>query len=204
MHHLRPGYLTAKSSINGYAAALLLSLLALGIVLAAGTRIGPSPFVIFTLAVILSAGYGGLGPGLFTILFGVITTAIFLGPAFGIIAGTPDGNGYFIRFAASSLLVTIVAAYLRTSQRRIGLLQQQTVDILESISDAFLVLDNEWRFSYINPKAAEMTRRKPEELLGKNVWEAFPEMVNTIYDEKYHEAIAEQKPVRFENFNPVY
>ena len=81
--------------------------------------------------------------------------------------------------------------------------------ILESITDAFYAVDREWRLTYINERALrymqvfkndnDLTR---EELLGKNVWEEFPEAVSTVFYDKYHEALREQKVVDLEEYYP--
>jgi PAS domain S-box-containing protein len=55
--------------------------------------------------------------------------------------------------------------------------RERATDILESISDAFYAVDKEWRFTYVNGKAEELWGRSSEELLGKIVWEEFPEAV---------------------------
>jgi PAS domain S-box-containing protein len=87
--------------------------------------------------------------------------------------------------------------------------QRQIENMLESITDAFVALDREWRYTYINERALgriqrargeELTR---EDLLGKNIWEIFPEGVGSVYYEKYHEAMREHKTVEFEEYSPV-
>ena len=56
--------------------------------------------------------------------------------------------------------------------------RERATDILESISDAFYAVDREWRFTYVNGKAEELWGRSREGLLGKNLWEEFPDAVN--------------------------
>jgi PAS domain S-box-containing protein len=53
--------------------------------------------------------------------------------------------------------------------------------ILESISDQFLSLSKDWRFTYFNQHAAAQMRRlgkDPKRLIGKVLWEEFPEVPN--------------------------
>ena len=76
------------------------------------------------------------------------------------------------------------------------------LDIFESITDAFFVLNNKWRFTYLNSEAERVLFRSREELLGKNVWEEFPETFNSTYYREYHRAVAEQVSVEFEEFYP--
>jgi PAS domain S-box-containing protein len=73
---------------------------------------------------------------------------------------------------------------------RAGAWRHRLADILESVSDAFYALDREGRFTYVNEKAAELLRRPRGELLGKKVWEEFPESVGTVFDETLREAVA--------------
>lgn len=71
---------------------------------------------------------------------------------------------------------------------------------LESISDAFILLDHQWRFSFLNSQAEILVQRRREELLGANIWDAFPEAVGTTFQTKYQRAISEGLAVRFQEF----
>ena len=73
-------------------------------------------------------------------------------------------------------------------------------NILESISDAFYALDREWRFTYLNGQCELLVRRRREELLGRNIWEEFPEAARSVFQEQYHRAMAEGVAVTFETF----
>ncbi|HKG91863.1 MAG TPA: PAS domain-containing protein [Gemmatimonadaceae bacterium] len=72
--------------------------------------------------------------------------------------------------------------------------------VLGSISDAFFALDREWRFTYVNDRAAEVLERRRAELLGHNLWDEFPAAVGSRFDHEYHRALATQTPVVFEEF----
>ena len=76
------------------------------------------------------------------------------------------------------------------------------LDILESISDAFFSLDQEWRFTYLNSQATRVLNRSKDELIGKIVWEEFPGSEDSIFGQEYRRAIAEQVTVTFESFYP--
>jgi PAS domain S-box-containing protein len=85
-------------------------------------------------------------------------------------------------------------AALLESNRRIG-------NIFESITDAFFALDRQWRYTYVNGKAEQMLGRRREDVLGKKIWDEFPDLVKTIFDQEYHQAAAEQRPVEFTAFD---
>ena len=86
-----------------------------------------------------------------------------------------------------------VEAKLRSSD-------EQIVNFLEGMSDAFFALDTDWRFSYVNYKAAQFLQRSPEELFGKNFWEEFPGLINSVFYDQYHKAVAKQVGVIFEKY----
>lgn len=73
---------------------------------------------------------------------------------------------------------------------------------MERIPEAFFALDKEWRFVYLNSEAERVLFRSREDLLGKNVWEEFPEAVGSMFYREYHKAIAERMTVEFEKYYP--
>jgi PAS domain S-box-containing protein len=75
-------------------------------------------------------------------------------------------------------------------------------NVLESMTDAFLATDREWRVAYVNRQAERALRRSREELLGRNLWEAYPDAVGSTFYRKYHEVIASGEPAHFEEYYP--
>jgi PAS domain S-box-containing protein len=75
--------------------------------------------------------------------------------------------------------------------------------ILDKITAAYVEFDPGWRYVYINAAAAQMLGRAPEELIGKNLWEEFPELIGTMTDQEFHRAERERVDVRFAYFSPV-
>src|SRR4051812_9870477 len=80
----------------------------------------------------------------------------------------------------------------------------RTEAILESISDEFFALDRDWRYTFINERAlAENGRMKGRtlvsaELLGRTVWDVFPELVGTTFHHEAHRAVREHAVLEFE------
>jgi len=69
---------------------------------------------------------------------------------------------------------------------------------LESISDAVLMLGHKWEIRYMNGNAERLTHVQRDDVVGRNVWEVFPEAVGGPYYRAYHQAIATNTPVAFE------
>jgi PAS domain S-box-containing protein len=75
---------------------------------------------------------------------------------------------------------------------------QQITNILESIGEAFIALDREWRITYVNRETARLNNKTPEEFMGKTHWEVWPWSVGTIVEQEYRRAVAERVAVHFE------
>lgn len=104
-----------------------------------------------------------------------------------------------------SFLSNIVFNLATTIQRiKTNIALQKSLDeknnILESIGDAFISLDKNWTITYWNNKTEKIIGLNREEVFGKNFWELFPQIKNTIRETKYKEAMLEQKTVYFQTF----
>jgi PAS domain S-box-containing protein len=80
----------------------------------------------------------------------------------------------------------------------------QAARILDSVSDAFVALDREWRYTHVNRKAAATFGRTPEQMIGKHIWTEFPEGVGQPFYHAYHRAMAEGEFVFLEEYYPPY
>jgi two-component system sensor kinase FixL len=50
---------------------------------------------------------------------------------------------------------------------------------LDSLLEGFQIIDREWRYVYVNPAAAVHGRSRPEDLIGRTMWEAYPGVQNS-------------------------
>lgn len=73
--------------------------------------------------------------------------------------------------------------------------------IFDRISDAFMALNNDWCYTYMNHKAGEILNRKPEEMIGKNIWTQFPNSINGKFYNQCHQSLKNQEHIHFEEFN---
>lgn len=69
---------------------------------------------------------------------------------------------------------------------------------LETMNDAFYALDAQWCFTYVNRQAERLLDRGREELLGRNIWQEFPEALGSPFQEGYERAVATGQPVVFD------
>ena len=82
---------------------------------------------------------------------------------------------------------------------RVGARLQRT---LETITDAFYTLDRQWRFTYVNPEAERLQQRTRAQLLGRSVWDVFPEAVGTLFHTEFHRAVQTGETAIFESYYP--
>jgi PAS domain S-box-containing protein len=90
----------------------------------------------------------------------------------------------------------------QSSQDLVHLSDIQVINILERITDGFVAIDHDWRYIYVNHQAEQLTGIKREDLLGKRVWDVYPEAVGTLFYQKYHEAMRTQQSLSFEDYYP--
>lgn len=74
----------------------------------------------------------------------------------------------------------------------------------DRISDAFVALDNDWCYTYVNKKAGEIFNRKPKEMIGKHIWTEFPEAVNQPFFKAYYQAAENQQYINVEEYYALY
>lgn len=74
--------------------------------------------------------------------------------------------------------------------------------ILDQLADGIAIFDPEWNIVWLNRAGAALLERPPEELIGRNLWSAFPESEASELYRQYHKAVSEQREVAFEVFYP--
>ncbi len=76
-------------------------------------------------------------------------------------------------------------------------LESELNEVLERVTDAVYALDDRWRFTYVNDRAETIFGRDASELLGREIWEVFPEG-EPLARERFERAMDSQEPVQFE------
>ena len=92
---------------------------------------------------------------------------------------------------------------LKKTQENLVRAHRKITTILESITDAFVSFDRQWRFTYVNDTACQLLTRPREELLGKMALDAFPETFRRRFHTDLEQAVHNNTPVHFEDFFPL-
>ncbi len=128
----------------------------------------------------------------------------------GLEAGADD---YLIKpFSARELMARVEATLKLAQMRQEATRREQELRIeaqsaeanlervLASINDQFLMLDREWRYIYVNDRVVEAVGKGKEDLLGKCIWDVFPETLESEFYIEVHRAVTEQTVVQFEYY----
>jgi len=78
-------------------------------------------------------------------------------------------------------------------------------NIIERVNDGIIALDNDWRYTYVNARAARMLQREnTQDLIGKQIWTEFPESVGQPFHQAYLKAYETQHVIVFEEYYPQW
>jgi two-component system cell cycle sensor histidine kinase/response regulator CckA len=72
--------------------------------------------------------------------------------------------------------------------------------VLDTISEAYIRLDAQLRFTFVNRAAAPLLGMSPGDLIGKTPWDSRPECAGTNLEEGLRRAQAQNTTVSFENY----
>jgi len=88
----------------------------------------------------------------------------------------------------------------KTAEEEIRKKTAQVENILESITDGFIALDNNLKYTYANKKIGHMLGCDPESLIGRRVWEVFPDAIESATYNAFNKAIETQQYVCHEDY----
>jgi PAS domain S-box-containing protein len=171
------------------------------------------PYVTLYIAVAIVAWLAGWRPALLTFILGLLSLLWFVVPPRTSLAirGPQDLVEILICLLVTVTIVFfILLARISLNARRCAVEAREQLReahqkirlVLESINDAFVALDHEGRFTYVNRAAGELVRRAPAGLLRKSFWEMWPDPDKLPFTAQYHEAITQRVPVQFEAYFP--
>jgi len=188
--------------VHPYLLAVLTVVFALGARLLLRTAADDrSEFALFTLAIMISAWYGGFRSGLAATCIGAAAgTHFFLQPfnlAVPSLAELTLDIGLFI---ADGIGISWLAGELLKSRKRAENQAERILGILASISDVFIALDHGLRFIYVNAAAEQIIGTTKRELIGKSVFESFDLFVDAELEQAFRRAVKEQVKVRVESY----
>lgn len=94
---------------------------------------------------------------------------------------------------------------LRQAREALRRANERMENMLECLSDGFCAVDHDWRIIYINGRALEMLaplQRTRAGLVGRDIWEAFPELRGSQLENLYRRAMDDRETAVLEFFYP--
>ena len=76
--------------------------------------------------------------------------------------------------------------------------------LIERVSDAFVAIDKDWVFTYVNERAGEIFAKDPQSLIGKNIWTEFPEGIGQPFYHAYYRAMNTQEYQYLETYYTAF
>lgn len=77
----------------------------------------------------------------------------------------------------------------------------QIETILGSISESFAIVDKDWRISYWNTAAEKTTGKTKEQVIGKMMWDIFPQAEGSVLYSESQNVMKNRIPSHFEHFS---
>lgn len=103
------------------------------------------------------------------------------------------------------LLASIAAEFIERNRAEHALREseERLKTVLEGISEAFYVLDRDWRFLFASRSALKMWNKKPEEVFERPFLECFPQAPGSAPYEAHRRVMLTGVAERFETVSPV-
>ncbi|ELY99730.1 multi-sensor signal transduction histidine kinase [Natrialba chahannaoensis JCM 10990] len=80
-------------------------------------------------------------------------------------------------------------------------LESRLEEILGRVEEAICAFDDDFRYTHVNDSAEELLQRSREELLGKQLWEVFPESASeAVVRNSFETAMDSQEPTSYEHY----
>lgn len=168
----------------------------------------PNLGLLLVIATAVAAYRGGLSAGLLSAAFSV--GALLASAAFRDSPISGEIAWFNITYTICIVVIAYIVGRLRERLDEVRgahqIFRAEVVDaderlgnVLESVTDGFVTLDDEWQLTYVNRRAERMLGRSREQLLGRNGLEVFPEGVGSRIHRELDRARIEHTAIEFES-----
>ena len=185
--HFYDGALDGKyEGWPAYAAALIVSGLAVGVRAGLGSIIGDrAAFAVFAPGILFSAILGGVGPGLVAVILSALLAVGLSAPSHSL----AETSGVAFVYALIGGLIVWMGETLRSMRRRVSdaelqldRREEQIRSIFSTVPDAAIVIDEEGRIISFNTAAERQFGYREQDVQGKNVNCLMPQPYKAQHD----------------------
>jgi PAS domain S-box-containing protein len=86
------------------------------------------------------------------------------------------------------------------AKKQLDEINKRTHTILESITDGFIAVDENWKVTYFNKEAEIMFGINRDHVIGRIFWQVFPSAIQGKFYPEYHRAMSDRVSVRFNEY----
>lgn len=112
----------------------------------------------------------------------------------------------------SSFLLRVIPLDEQNSTAALMILEEKVTaekrsehqELLESMTDAFYAVDEDFLFTYMNEVAVAQLQLEKRYILGASLWDVFPDIVGSLLEEKLLLAVAQNTTSIFEYYYPPF
>ncbi|MCG2613118.1 PAS domain S-box protein [Terrimonas sp. NA20] len=101
--------------------------------------------------------------------------------------------GFIRDVTARKLLENTLKSFNDELSRQVHEKTAEITDIFERITDGFIALDENFRYTYMNTKAGQLIHMEPASLIGKQIWDVFPAAIGSATYKAFNEAMSTQQ-----------
>lgn len=102
------------------------------------------------------------------------------------VIGAPERNAKGEITAVHGALQDLTEMVRLNEQR--NALREKLLDTVEGMADGFVTLDADWCFTYVNRRAEALLQHPRDTLLGRTLWDVFPEAVGSVFEQEFRRA----------------
>ena len=99
-------------------------------------------------------------------------------------------------------MITKDLTLLRETEEKAAIHQRQLISMMESIKDGFFAMDRNWTVTYWNKEAERMLNTPRSEIIGKNLWDFYPEALKYKFIDTYRQVLETKESARFDEYLP--
>jgi PAS domain S-box-containing protein len=107
-----------------------------------------------------------------------------------------DGNAVRLRGTIQEI------TQRKRAEEQIRKINEELQTVLGSITEGLLILDKDWKFTLLNKQGAVIFGSNADDLIGKRMWDVFPQIQNANIFAAYQRTIEDGQPVEFEEYYP--
>jgi PAS domain S-box-containing protein len=109
----------------------------------------------------------------------------------------PDGHPGQIK-GFYSLIYDVTE--IKNAETKVAQKSEQMEQLLDNITDGFIAADSDQRYTYVNKRLGEMVGLSPADMIGKRIWDVFPDAVGSVTYNSIQEALLEKRYVCSEDY----